>query len=178
VNYGRSVDSILAAETSALNKLINSGARHILLLNLPPFDRAPAFVDAYSTRTDADVIRAQILDYNARLVSLRNQLVSQYASNGLTLNINIYDTKALVDDLLNNPAAYGRTNTTDSCLALDDSDASNYLMDHARRAGCTDADTYVFWDRLHPSTASHRLIALGHNGAGGLVNFVQAHYPL
>ncbi|MFZ5603854.1 MAG: SGNH/GDSL hydrolase family protein [Pseudomonadota bacterium] len=178
VNYGRSVDSILAKESSALTKLINSGARHILLLNLPPFDRAPAFVDAYSTRTDAAVIRAQVLDYNARLVTLRNQLVSQYGANGIALNIHIYDTKAQVDDLLNNPASYGRTNATDSCLALDDSDTSNYLTDHARRAGCTNADTYVFWDRLHPSTASHKLIALGHNGIGGLVKFVQARYPL
>ncbi len=178
VNYGRSVDSILAAETSALTKLINSGARHLLLLNLPPFDRAPAFVDAYSTRTDAAAIRAQILDYNSRLVTLRDQLVSQYGANGISLNIQIYDTKSQVEDLLNNPAYYGRTNSTDACLVLENSNTSNYLTHHARRADCTNADTFVFWDRLHPSTASHRVIALGHKGSGGLVNFVRAHFPL
>ena len=178
INYGRSVDPMLATEKTALTKLIDSGARHILLLNLPPFDRAPTFVDANSTRTDAADIRAQILDFNAKLVTLRDSLVSQYGANGVTLNIHIYDTKSQVDDLLDHPAAYGRTNSTDSCLDLSDSSSGNYLTDHARRADCTDADTYVFWDRLHPTTASHRLIALGYNGVGGVAAFVRAHYPL
>ena len=178
VNYGRSVDAILAAETSALTKLINSGARHVLLLNLPPFDRAPAFVDANSTRTDAADIRAQILDYNTRLVMLRDQLVAQYGAAGISLNMQIFDTKAQVEDLLDNPTAYGRTNVTDACLALENSDTSNYLTDHGRRPDCTNADTFVFWDRLHPTTASHKVIALGKTGSGGLVSFVRAHYPL
>lgn len=173
VNYGRSVDSILANERAALVKLIESGAHHILLLNSPAFDRAPVFVDANTERGDADLIRQQIEEFNSRLVILANELNSQYS-----VNIHVYDLKAQVDELLNHPSNYGKTNTTDSCLELNDQSTSNYLVDHARRPDCTNADYYVFWDRLHPTTHSHRIIGEGMNGQGGVAAFVRANYPL
>ena len=174
VNYGRSVDSILANLETALNKLVASGAQNILLLNLPAFDRAPVFVDDNSVRDDADQIREQILAVNTRLT----QLTAELKAANPSLNLHVFDAKGLVDDILNRPALYGKTNNTESCLELNDQSTANYLQDHPRRSNCTNADEFVFWDRLHPTTHSHKIIGEGLNGQGGAAAFVRAHYPL
>ena len=83
-----------------------------------------------------------------------------------------------MDDILNRPALYGKTNNTESCLELNDQSTANYLQDHPRRSNCTNADEFVFWDRLHPTTHSHKIIGEGLNGQGGAAAFVRAHYPL
>lgn len=178
VNYGRTVESVLAKERAALVKLIDSGARHILVLNSPAFDRAPVFVDSNSERDDAEIVRAQIVELNSGLNALVSELIATYAAQDVTLNLHLFDTKALVDQILDNPAAFGKTNTTESCLEINDQASTNYLTDHPRRADCTDADRYVFWDRLHPTTHSHRVISEGLDGQGGVAAFVRAHYPL
>ena len=178
VNYERSVASILANERAALIKLIDSGARNILVLNLPAFDRAPVFVDSNSERDDADTIRSQILELNSGLVALVSELKAQYAAQNINVNLHLYNVKSQVDAMLNNPAAYGKSNVTESCLELNNQSSANYLMDHARRPHCTDADSFVFWDRLHPTTHAHKIIGEGLNGQGGVAAFVRAHYPL
>lgn len=174
VNYGRSVDSVIGNQQAALVTLIESGARHIVLLNLPAFDRAPVFVDDNSERADAAQIQAQILEVNSRMVTMVSELQAQYSN----INLRIFDAKSLVDGLLDNPAAYGKTNTTESCLELYNQSSTNYLQDHSRRVNCTDADEFVFWDRLHPTTHSHKIIGEGLDGQGGVAAFVRAHYPL
>lgn len=174
VNYARSVDSILDNLQQALEKLIASGAQHILLLNLPAFDRAPVFVDANTERDDAEQIRAQIAAVNSGLMAMVLELSAAHP----TVNLHVFDAKGLVDDILDHPAAYGKTNHTESCLELNDQATSNYLQDHPRRVNCVNADEFVFWDRLHPTTHSHKIIGEGLNGQGGAAAFVQSHYPL
>ena len=63
------------------------------------------------------------------------------------MDITVYDTFALFDDVLANPEAFGFTNITDGCL--DDLDALN--------AGCPG---YIFFDFTHPTTQAHRLLGL------------------
>lgn len=151
VNYGRTVDSIIARQQVAVEKLITSGARNILLLNVPDLSRAPTFAQ----RTDGPAIHAQLIDLNQRLLQLRDAMRAKY---GAGLNIQVFDTYSKVEDIFNNPASYGKTNLTESCLVLDNSDTSNYAYAHDLRPGCTNPDTYVFWDRLHPTTHTHKII--------------------
>ncbi len=55
-----------------------------------------------------------------------------------------WDAAALLNQIQANPSAYGFTDATDSAL----------LTGHASQA-----DTYVFWDSIHPTTAADALIA-------------------
>jgi len=163
VNYRRSVDAIIAAQQAALEKLIRAGARNILLLNLPDVSRAPVF----RTRSDGPAVAAQVLQLNARLVQLRDAL---HANFGPALNIRIFDTYALFNDVINNPGKYGMTNTWQSCLAIDLDSSGNYLYHWPTRAECTNPNTFVFWDTLHPTTRTHRLLA------DQVAAFVKTHY--
>ena len=165
VNYARSVDSILASEQQALEKLINAGAKNILLMNLPDLSRAPTF----RARGDGVYVAAQVAEFNRRLPLLRDTLQAKYGS---TIQIKMFDTNALVNDIFNFPAQYGVTNTTQSCLKIDTSSTGDYLYTQALRPECSNPDTFLFWDTLHPTTHTHQILA------DAVTQFVKANYAL
>lgn len=164
VNYGRSVDSIIAAEQQGLEKLIVAGARNILLMNLPDLSRAPTF----QYRTDAANIAAQVVEFNRRLPLLRDTLQAKYGS---ALVIRMFDTNTLVNDIFVNPAKYGVSNTTQSCLNINSSSSTNYLSSQTLRPECSNPDTFVFWDTLHPTTHTHKIMA------DSVTTFAKANFP-
>ncbi len=164
VNYGRSVDSILAAEQQGLEKLIVAGARNILLMNLPDLSRAPVF----KLRGDAVNIAAQVADFNRKLPQMRDALQAKY---GPSLVIRMFDAHSLVNDMFNFPGKYGMTNTTDSCLNINTDSTTNYISSQSPRAACTNPDSYVFWDTLHPTTRTHKLLA------DNVLPFLKANFP-
>ncbi len=171
ISYNRTVDSIIANEQQALENLItNGGIRNILLLNVPDLSKAPRFKYLSDGAAQSATVAAEVNDLNARLVQLRSTLASKYASLGL--NIKLYDTRTKVDDLFYNPGKYGITNTTDSCLQLDDVSTANYAKNVPVRAICTNADAFVFWDQLHPTTRAHKAIA------DDVTTFVKANFPV
>jgi thermolabile hemolysin len=164
VNYGRSVDSILAAEQQGLEKLINAGARNILLMNLPDLSRAPTF----QYRSDAAAIAAQVAEFNRRLPQLRDTLQAKYGSS---LVIRMFDTYAMMSDIFANPAKYGISNTTQSCLNINSSSSTNYLSSQSLRPECSNPDTFIFWDTLHPTTRTHKIMA------DSVTLFLKANFP-
>ncbi|MFC5474299.1 SGNH/GDSL hydrolase family protein [Paraherbaspirillum soli] len=152
VNYNRTVDDVISGETQALQNLIKAGGKNILVLTLPNVSAAPIF----KYRTNGSKVAAQVLDLNKRLASLVSSLQAQYGSS---LNIRLFDTYALFNDLLNNPAKYNVSNTVESCLNINADSSLNYLKTQTPRSQCTDPDTFVFWDTLHPTTHTHKLLA-------------------
>ncbi len=151
IKYGRSVDSVIAAETTALENLIASGAKNILVLTLPALWRAPEF----AMRDDDAAMQSNILAFNARLTTLVASLQTKYGS---TLKIRLFDTMPTVDKILAGQSDANITNTTQSCLDLSRVSSLNYYLDQGLRSNCTDAEAFVFWDLLHPSTHSHKII--------------------
>lgn len=59
--------------------------------------------------------------------------------------VTVFDTFALFDRVVANPADYGLDNVTDACGAI---------------AGC-DPSKYLFWDGVHPTSAGHKIILDG-----------------
>lgn len=57
--------------------------------------------------------------------------------------VTFFDTYAFLDDVVQQPAAYGFTNAVDACGSIAGADCSRY----------------VFWDGLHPTAAMHQVIA-------------------
>ncbi|AMP08852.1 thermolabile hemolysin [Collimonas arenae] len=152
VNYNSTVDQVISGETQALQNLIQSGARNILLLKLPDVSKAPVF----TIKTNGATVAAQVTGLNNRLVALVASLRAQYGSS---LNIQLYDTYALFNDLLTNPAKYQVSNTTQSCLNINTDSSTNYLQTQTARSQCNNPDSFVFWDTLHPTTHTHKLLA-------------------
>ena len=153
INYGRSVDQILAAQSTALEALINAGARHILLLNLPDLSKAPIF----KTRSDSSKMAVQVQDYNQRLAMIQQALINKY---GADLNIQLFDSWAFMNGVLANPEKFGIANTQDTCLNEEGllGKPFSYAIPLGLDPACTDPDTYMFWNNLHPTRKMHGLI--------------------
>ena len=60
-----------------------------------------------------------------------------------TLDIVQFDTFGAFRELRDNPAAFGFTNATQACV---------------QNPATCDPNTWVFWDQLHPTTATHRIL--------------------
>jgi outer membrane lipase/esterase len=123
---------------SALQTLANAGATNFLVLNLPALGNTPFGSTLPPAQRQA--VNQLIAAFNS---DLSNDLGKLQASDpGIT--IHTVDTASLLSRIQANPSAYGFTNVTDSAL----------LSGHAHNA-----DGYLFWDSVHPTTQADRLVA-------------------
>ena len=65
----------------------------------------------------------------------------------LDAEITLFDTDALFQQVLADPAAYGLTNTTEPCVNI----AANTV--------CANPVEYLFWDGVHPTARTHEILA-------------------
>ncbi len=154
MNYYREVVDVKQDYTSALDRLIESGAKHILLMTLPDATKAPQF--KYSTQQDIDTVRAKIVEFNQFIVETATQLQQQQG-----LNVQLFDTYTLFESLTSHPQQHGFENAADACLNINRSSSADYLYSHDLTNDCAyhGSDKYVFWGVTHPTTAAHRYIA-------------------
>lgn len=151
ITYNQGVEGIIVSQGKALNRLVGAGAKKILVLNLPDITRTPEF----SYRKDGAEIKRQIDDYNRRIKQVVDYINSRYPSSSVML----FDLEALFTDILDHPERYQISNVKTSCLDIKAPSSLNYINAIPVRAACTDADSYVFWDLLHPTTHTHQLLA-------------------
>jgi thermolabile hemolysin len=86
-------------------------------------------------------------------------IASMQRQYGAGLNIQLFDTNALFTRLFNEPGAHGFQNSAESCLKIERTGLSIFMKSHAPRPECKNPDTFVFWDILHPTTRTHRILA-------------------
>jgi outer membrane lipase/esterase len=84
------------------------------------------------------------MGYNEALAGLIGSL--NLALPGV--EIRLFDAYAILNEVLDDPAAFGFVNTTDACVTPD-------VPPYA----CKKPDTYVFWDGTHPTKAMHAVLA-------------------
>lgn len=169
ISYGLSGDQIYENVLSALSNLIvNGGARNIMLVNLPDISRAPIFLFD-SQQGNKEKVHAEVLRYNTRLEHflvkdiLKSLGGSASRIDASELNIQMYDAFKLVNSFIDNHDYYGISNATNACLNLTADSVSNYTTQRLPSLGCATApnkaDSYLFWDLLHPTTHTHKLLA-------------------
>ena len=127
-------------------KLIDKGARRVLVLNMPDVAGTP-FLKAQSadTRTLVDTM---VNAFNA-------QLAAQLAG---VAQVHIGDLYTRSKDQGANPAKYGLTNTTTaSCGA--NALGTTSLVCNASNVIAGDISHYAFADDVHPTPYGHQLIA-------------------
>ncbi|MFP4350230.1 MAG: SGNH/GDSL hydrolase family protein [Desulfococcaceae bacterium] len=133
-DYQEAVDNI----NTAMDRLVEFGAEHILVLNLPDLGTIP------KTLGTADAAEATefTLNFNAELANMLDEFSVEHPEVGLYT----FDAYGFFMEIRNNPAAFGFTNVTEP--------SPNFSIENNfEGAG------HLFWDERHPTTAAHALLA-------------------
>jgi phospholipase/lecithinase/hemolysin len=126
------------AVNTALTSLINAGAKHIVVGNMPAEGATPLVQRQGPAAVAA--INALDVQFNNNLVADLNSL--RAANTGVV--IDLFDAYSFLNAALQNPAAFGYTNTTDELI---------------QNPFATNPDGYLFWDYEHPTTKGHSFVA-------------------
>lgn len=132
------VSNAIANIATTVATLAASGAQHFLVPNLPDLGRTP---EALGT-PQAAALSALTVAFNQNLAVQLTLLDQQLAFADIVQ----FDTLANVNELLNNPSHFGFDVADKSCVAN-------------LASGVCNPDTWVFWDGVHPTTATHDFLA-------------------
>ena len=140
------------AEVGQVARLVAAGARYVVVFNLPDVGATPAFASGATAGT----ITQLAAGYNTTLFS---------GLAGAGIRVIPVDAFALLSEIRGNPGAYGFTNITSPACGLFPPFTSattgpssqfclpsNYVTPNA-------AETYLFADGVHPTSAAHRIVA-------------------
>ncbi len=135
-----------AANTAATNlendikQFAADGAKYVLWPNLPALDQTPDARSSYSATTEAALADA-VLTFNNDWAAAIQSIHSVYPSE-VVYSLDIYTP---FNQMLEHTyAAYNFSNVTDAASSVTPVPAS--------------ADTYLFWDKLHPTEEVHKLL--------------------
>jgi phospholipase/lecithinase/hemolysin len=129
----------IANIVTTIQILATAGAEHILVPNLVNLANTPAFAGGPL----AEVLGQLTVAFNTGLAV---QLAALDAA--IAAEITLFDTDAVFQRLLDDPAAFGMTNTTDACVA-----------NLQNPENPCNPDTWLFWDGLHPTARTHEILA-------------------
>lgn len=118
-----------------INTLAAAGAQYFLWVNLPPLGEIPESINTSNSAS----LDAATVTFNTAWSNAITQLKS--AHPGITI-IPI-DSYALFEFLIQNPPLYGFANVTQP----------------AQGQASVNPNTYLFWDKLHPTTVGHDNVA-------------------
>lgn len=133
------INAQLDSFVGVMSRLVANGVGTLLVPNLPNLGKIPEFAGSAASATATAASQAWNAGLEQRLIAL---------SATTSASIFYLDVFGIFGSILDNPAANGFTNTTDECRSLE---ASNFV-----ERQCANADSYLFWDRIHPTTAAHK----------------------
>ncbi len=153
MTYDRRLPHVEDDMKRALEELVKSGAKNILVLTLPNATHAPQF--KYKSKEKFNSVFSEINAFN----TYTKKAVDAY--NSQNLNMVIFDTYALLEKMIKEPSLHGFVNSSDACLDIHSDSPLEYLHDHTISQECQHygSDKYIFWGVTHPTTAAHKYIA-------------------
>ena len=133
---------------SAAAALIESGARHLLISNLPILGQQPYanFLNQAAPQS------AALLN---SLSTRHNQLLAQKLDAlAVTTQAEIIplDLAGLFSSVVDSPTRFGLTNVSDPCLVKGQSETATGSL-------CDNPKQFLFWDEVHPTEQGHAVIA-------------------
>ena len=134
--------------TAATAALIGLGAKNLLVANLPDLGSQPfaSQLNQFDPRSST-LLTALSAEHNLLLDQKLSALSATSPAKITQLKLN-----ELFGAIATDPASFGFTNTTDSCL-------TNFQPGFVFEGICDNPDEFVFWDNVHPTAAAHSEIA-------------------
>lgn len=149
------IDATVAAVDLQAKRLVDAGARRFLLLNVPDLGLVPAidnpggkgFLTCFSELANRGVsTTCPGIPFELRILDHLAAVGDRLSADGL--DVTQVDTFSFVRVLAQNPSSFGFSNVTDMCVTP-----------LVAPYDCSDPNAYLFWDGLHPTQATHRLLA-------------------
>lgn len=130
---------------AALGQLVAAGARNVLLPNITDLGLTPrlSMAGAQSQAFASSMVQG----FNAAI----DQVAAQFSANVAGLNLVRFDTFGLLGEVVADPLAFGMSTDLSACI-----DGSIGVPSSSQ---CSDADQRVFWDDIHPTAATHQILA-------------------
>ncbi|AFZ44822.1 phytase [Halothece sp. PCC 7418] len=150
------VENLIDLLVDDITTLANAGGENFVVTNLPPLGSAPII----SNPVVAESLNAAISEYNALLDPELDSLESE-------LGIEIYeiDLEGIIQEIINDPAAFGLTNITDAALNLNNGNPyagfsePNLVPDSSDFNIVENPNEFLFWDDLHPTATVGEIVA-------------------
>lgn len=118
-----------------LATLVAHGAHYLVVINDPVLNRTPAAI------AETDPVKKAA--YRDEPIAFNNELLNRI--NNSDLNVVQVDLYSAMNYLLDHAAEFGYTNITQGCSSTSDPNAT--------------CSTYFYWDDVHPTDKTHRIIA-------------------
>ena len=153
----KTVSLVIAGIQRDLERLVQKGAKHIMVVNVPDLGKTPA-----AKEFDAvELLTALCAKHNAVL----KDIVSDLERKNPSVHWYYFNVNEIIDDFLNDPTQYGITNTIDTCyeeMVKEPSErsvlkmASSITRTNIKKDACSG---YLFFDPVHPSEPAHVVMA-------------------
>ncbi len=156
-NADETVETVTSGIKHELERLVEKGAKHIMVVSVPNLGRIPAAKDF-----DAVPLLTELsTKHNAKL----KEMISEFEVSTPSVQWLYFDINNVMNELLDFPERYGLTNITDTCyeeMVNEPSDESILKMvsrvkAHAK-APHNACSGYLFFDPVHPSETAHLLM--------------------
>ena len=131
-----------------IGRLVAAGATQFFVPNLPLLGDTPRFDGNPSTQTQYNTLTTQ---FNTALSAALDNLRAGNAA----LTFFRLDVAGLFEDLRSDPATYGLTNVTSAAAP----GLSPGTLFYNKSKIAPNANQYLFWDDLHPTTTVHAIFA-------------------
>lgn len=154
------IDAVIKGIESNVENLIQHGARHVMLLNIPNLSKIPAAIEYEAVQE----LGSMSLEHNRRL----KQLIETLKKTHPEVTFIDYDVTVVMDDIIAHPAQYGFTNVVSTCSELQEEPETSrslkqsLFLSHIRQQGMVRNDQcygYLFFDLYHPTAHAHVIMA-------------------
>lgn len=135
-----------------VQRLVDKGAKHIMVVNLPDLGRTPAARDFDAV----DVLTSLSQKHNEKLA----ERIEQFKQSHPDVQWFLFDVGEILDDMMASPESYGFTNTTDTCYeemidTPSDTSVLKMVASVKPRKTIDACAGYMFFDPVHPSEPTH-----------------------
>ena len=139
---GAIMGAALAAIRQAITSLSAAGARTFIVWNVPDIGLTPALRIAGPVASQGATNLS--FGFNAQL----NGILGQVASGLPAIRIVPFDAFGLLTSIVADPGAYGMSDVISACLTPFEPPFA-----------CQQPDEFLFWDGMHPTRATHAIVA-------------------
>jgi len=133
---------VVECVSNGINTILNDfQPKRLLVLDIPPLGATPV---ARNYSEAAQWFGNQITEWHNSELKKAVQKIQQ---NNQNTSFTLVDTPKIFNNATANAQQYNIADTTDSCFVANETNV------------CSDPNSYLFWDEVHPTTHTHKILA-------------------